>query len=611
MKNSGKILPFFLSVSIIGLLFLSCSQQHKLNDASTNQEVEDTVLSQVNTFYHFIKDTFQPAVEAGKASPKELQQLFLKSRLLYKKFEWAAAYFMGSTTQRVNGPPVQEVEEADLLNPAYTWARDPSGLQVMEEYLFPKYDPSKKEALLKQLELLQMNCELYQAYFSRHSISNWRILDAAKLEVFRILTLGITGYDNPLTLNSMNESAVSLSSLKQVLAYYTQSTQDSSLIHKISSAITYLHHHTDFDSFNRAKFITQYGNKISAEITELIQQLNLPDIKYNRLLNKDTKTLFAKGAFNVNAFAPGTKYYFTKKKAELGKKLFFDPSLSGTGTRSCASCHQPEKAFTDGLVTNKNIHNGKPLPRNTPTLINAALQSNYFYDMRALTLEDQAHDVIENNDEMSGSLKNLVKRLRDDSAYIKLFSTAFPKWVGPTIDSAKVLNALASYVRSLTKLNSRFDQYMRGDTTALTPQEIKGFNLFMGKAKCATCHFMPLFNGMTPPKYMASEAEVIGVPKSLTDSVIDPDLGWYNIIGIDSYKHAFKTPTIRNISKTAPYMHNGVYDSLKQVMDFYNNAGAVGLGIKISNQTLPEDSLNLTDKETNDIIAFMKCLDSR
>src|SRR5699024_10797950 len=143
------------------------------------------------------------------------------------------------------------------------------------------------------------------------------------------------------------------------------------------------------------------------------------------------------------------------------------------------------------------------------------------------------------------------------------------------------------------------------------PKEIKGFNLFMGKAKCATCHFMPLFNGTTPPKYIASEAEVIGVPKSQTDSVIDPDLGWYKTIGVDYYKHAFKTPTIRNISKTAPYMHNGIDSTLKQVMVFYNNAGPAGLGFKLSNQTLPEDSLDLTNQEIDAIIAFMKSLDSR
>lgn len=610
-KKDGTILVLLLILISTGFVLFSCKQQNQHNDITPKQEIEDTVLAQVDTFYHFIKDTFQPAVARDKTGQKSLQEYFLKARILFKKFEWAAAYFMGTTTLQINGPPVQEVEDADLLNPALTWAVDPAGLQVIEEYLFPQYDTAQKEALLKQLNLLQSNCKIYKAYFKKHPLSDWRILDAAKLEVFRILTLGIIGYDNPLTLNSMNESATSLKSLKNVLKHYTQKEKDSGLTRQIDSAINYLEGNTDFNTFNRAAFITGYGNKISTGITELEQQLKLPKIKYNRLLRQDAKTLFDTNAFNVNAFAPGPKYYMTEKKVALGKKLFYDVSLSGTG-RSCASCHQPDKAFTDGLIKNTNIHNRKKLlDRNTPTLINAALQSNYFYDMRVLTLEDQVRDVIENKVEMGSALQDVVQRISQNKTYRKLFSEAFPENKQTAIDTFEVMNVLASYVRSLTELNSRFDQYMWGDTTALNEQEIKGFNLFMGKAKCATCHFMPLFNGMTPPKYIASQAEVIGVPASLNDTVIDPDLGWYNIIGVESYKHAFKTPTVRNIDRTAPYMHNGLYDSLEQVMDFYNNGGGAGMGLKIGNQTLSEDSLHLTKKEMHEVIAFMRSLNSR
>src|SRR5690606_23824898 len=138
-----------------------------------------------------------------------------------------------------------------------------------------------------------------------------------------------------------------------------------------------------------------------------------------------------------------------------------------------------------------------------------------------------------------------------------------------------------------------------------------GFNLFMGKAKCATCHFVPLFNGITPPKYVGSETEVLGVPVSLTDSILDPDLGYYGVIGVDSYKHAFKIPSIRNVVKTGPYMHNGIYLTLDQVMEFYNNGGAAGLGIDLPNQTLSEENLQLTEKEKEDVIAFMESLESR
>lgn len=592
------------------IVLFSCSQGTQDSSVDREQAITDSILSQVNTFYDFVEDTFYAAVEEN-ATQQDLQHIFLKSRILYKKFEWAATYFMGVNTQMVNGPPVPEVENADLLDPNYMRAIAPSGLQVIEELLFPFYDTGKKERLLAQLNLLLRNVGYYRDYFSDHSPADWRILDGAKMEIFRILTLGITGYDNPLTLHSMKESASSLKSLKKVLSHYVASGANTNLLETMDSAIAYLQHHVDFNTFSRSFFITHYGNEISSGITDLQYKIDGFEVHYNRLLNQKARTLFDSNAYNENAFTPGQKFYTTREKVKLGKRLFSDPHLSGTGKRSCASCHIPDKAFTDGLSTNTNIHSGKPLPRNTPTLLNVALQSNLFYDMRVLTLESQAHDVLTNPDEMDGSMEDIIAYLSQDATYEKLFSKAFADWKNPEIDSAKILNALASYDRSLTKLNSRFDQFMRGDSTALSSQEIKGFNLFMGKAKCATCHFMPLFNGLLPPKFVSSEAEVIGVPIAKNDTLIDPDLGWYNTIRIPAYKHAFKTTTVRNISRTAPYMHNGIYDSLEEVMVFYNNGGGVGMGIEMPNATLAEDSLQLTDAEMDAIIAFMESLDSR
>jgi cytochrome c peroxidase len=145
----------------------------------------------------------------------------------------------------------------------------------------------------------------------------------------------------------------------------------------------------------------------------------------------------------------------------------------------------------------------------------------------------------------------------------------------------------------------------------MNPNEVNGFNLFMGKAKCATCHYMPLFNGTFPPRYMKIESEVIGVPQSIAKNVVDTDMGRYDIIKTPAFKHAFKTTTVRNASRTAPYMHNGVFTMLEQVIDFYDKAGGAGLGMNLDNQTLPTDKLNLTTKEKKDIIAFIGALDSR
>jgi len=165
-------------------------------------------------------------------------------------------------------------------------------------------------------------------------------------------------------------------------------------------------------------------------------------------------------------------------------------------------------------------------------------------------------------------------------------------------------------VRSLTSLNSRFDAYMRGDQKALSVEEVEGFNLFMGKAKCGTCHYMPLFNGTVPPLFMTIETEVIGVPRTALGKTIDPDLGRYASIKVPELKHSFKIPTVRNTILTAPYMHNGVFATLSEVIDFYNQGGGVGMGMDLPNQTLSPDKLNLTEKEKNALMAFVKSLES-
>lgn len=573
--------------------------------------IQKNVFDQVAEFRDYVKDSLCGYASQPNIDTQIVRQAFLHARLLFKRFEWAASYFASDLTKRLNGPPVKEIENADLLDPSLARAIDPLGLQVIEQFIYPQLDTASRKALLSESEHLVTNTGYLLTYFSNHDLADWRILDAAKLEIFRIIALGITGYDNALSLNSMQESAVCLQSLRDIVSLYIGKQANSSLLGDIDTAISYLRQHTDFETFDRAAFITRFANTISFDIAQLEQSLPGPKITYNRLLRQEAKTLFDADAFNVDAFSPGPAFHITAAKTALGEKLFYDTRLSGTGTRSCATCHRPDLAFTDGLAKPADIHDpAKLLKRNVPTLINAALQSNYFYDMRALTLEDQTLDVLTNKAEMDGSMSAIIQYVSADKSYQALFATAFPANRKNQITADEVTNALASYVRSLTRLNSRFDEYMRGDTTALSAQEVHGFNLFMGKAKCATCHFIPLFNGITPPKYVASETEVLGVPRSATDSTLDPDPGYYDVIGVDAYNHAFKIPTVRNIHQTAPYMHNGAYPTLEQVMEFYNNGGGAGLGISLPNQTLPAQKLHLTENEQQDIIAFMKSLAS-
>ena len=459
---------------------------------------------------------------------------------------------------------------------------------------------------------MQTGCNNYKVYFANIDIMDGQVFDAAKLEVFRILTLGIAGFDGPLTQRSMRESAESLKSLKCVLNHYTADDDRlKKLTSQISAATVYLRSHSDFNTFDRAEFITKFGNPITRGITDLERHLKIHVIRYNRLLRQDAETIFDPGAFNVNAYAPNNNSASTAKKEALGKILFSDPILSGNGSRSCRSCHQPEKAFTDGQYKNTVIGSKKLLSRNTPTLLNAGIQPSQFYDLRVNTLEDQVNSVVRNPNEMHGSMSHAARRLWQNQGYKQLFASAFPIKERTAIDTLEVINAIGSYLRTLTLFNSRFDAYMRGNAAAMNKEELHGFNLFMGKAKCGTCHYMPLFNGTVPPKFTKMESEVLGVPRSATLNVIDDDLGRFNIQQTPSFKHAFKVATVRNASRTAPYMHNGVFSTLDQVMDFYNKGGGTGLGIKVDNQTLPMDKLNLTIQERKDIIAFIKSLDSR
>ncbi|MEP7257120.1 MAG: cytochrome c peroxidase, partial [Flavitalea sp.] len=337
------------------------------------------------------------------------------------------------------------------------------------------------------------------------------------------------------------------------------------------------------------------------------QQALLPDER--RPLNQYAKSMFGRDLFDISFFSPNERYRVTEKRIKLGAKLFYDTILSAGNKRSCASCHKPELAFTDGAPKALSVDGQSTVDRNTPTLWNAALQTKYFYDSRASTLENQLSIVVHSSKEMNGSMETSILKLRKEEKYAALFQQAYAGDQEP-VTAYSIANAVSSYIRSLTALNSQFDQYIRDQEKPLSRNERSGFNLYAGKAKCATCHYLPLFNGLIPPEFSETESEVLGTPAS-TDTLhamIDPDMGKFLFTNAVPHQHSFKTPTLRNIALTAPYMHNGVYKTLEEVLDFYNKGGGSGLQIAIPNQTLPAEKLGLTKKETQDIIAFLKTL---
>jgi cytochrome c peroxidase len=231
-------------------------------------------------------------------------------------------------------------------------------------------------------------------------------------------------------------------------------------------------------------------------------------------------------------------------------------------------------------------------------------------DARAAFLEDQVTDVVENVHELAGTLPALAETYRDDAAMRARFREAFGERGDSTVTPLRIRTALAAYERSLVALDAPFDRYVRGDSAALTRDARRGYDVFMGKGRCGTCHFAPLFNGTVPPDFRKSELEVLGTPatRGWRNVPLDDDLGRARVYQASIYRHAFKTPTVRNAALTAPYMHNGVYRTLDEVTEFYARGGGAGLGIAVDNQTLPGDRISLTAADRRALHAFLAAL---
>jgi cytochrome c peroxidase len=276
----------------------------------------------------------------------------------------------------------------------------------------------------------------------------------------------------------------------------------------------------------------------------------------------------------------------TIEKINLGRQLYFDGRLSADGTISCATCHAPDKGFSDNRPTSTGIK-GQVGGRNAPVAINRLFSQEQFWDGRAASLEAQALGPIQNPIEMGNTLKKMVAKLKTIQGYRKQFKQVF----GTDVTAVGVAQAIAAFERSLVCGNSAFDKYEDGDDAALSEGEQQGLQLFREKANCVRCHTGFAF---TDERY-----HNIGVgfdrPK--------PDLGRYTITKKEADNGAFKTPTLRNIAASAPYLHDGSAKTLEDVIEFYDKGGIKNPSL--SNEIKP---LNLTAKEKTDLVAFLKSL---
>ena len=545
-----------------------------------------------------------PSVSAAAAA----QARFIDARLAFKRIEFLAAYYEPSTTRAMNGPALPRVDDEEGPETVYP----PEGFQVIEELLFPEPDASERQQVVNETRNLLAYVTRLRTTAARQLITDDRLWDAAKIEIARVVSLGITGFDSPIALQSLRESAAALHGVHVAVAGYRARLGEQAwhtLDSTFTSAIGMLSPPQSFDRFDRLAFITAAANPLAHGLARARTQLAIGIPTERRGWRTEAVTLFDAAAFDAQAFASPNTAPATADRVSLGRALFYEAGLSDDGRVSCASCHDPEKAFTDGRVRSAS-RSGRGVLRNAPTIINAGLQVGSFYDLRTTYLEDQVTDVLKNAEEMHGSIDDAAARLARDSSYRSRFTDAFPADRDSSLHGRNIRFAIAAYIRSLQALNSRADRALRGDVAALTADERLGMNLFMGKAKCGTCHFAPLFNGTVPPSYQESEVEVLGVPSTpvTRGARVDPDSGRFRITRSAPHLHAFKTPSVRNAALTAPYMHNGVYRTLDEVVDFYNRGGGAGIGVQLEHQTLPTDRLHLTARERRALVRFMEAL---
>ncbi|WPO81216.1 cytochrome c peroxidase [Chryseobacterium sp. JJR-5R] len=601
-----KFYPLAIVVLLIGFAVMSFNPVYK------GTETEHTV---INKGLSDFKDRLEQLksdtrrFSDGEISLGDLRQSLKNTRNSFKEVEFYIAYHYPEFTKtHLNAAPLFHIEAAGTT--AYTLP--PEGLQVLDELVFSDEAADHKE------EIKTITDFLYNSYagFYLSSVKNGLSKGNNKtlplrIELIRIYSLGVTGFDTPGSLNVSEEAAHAFSGMKKYInddAYFKNyNIQKADAV--LTEGINYLSKNNDFETFDRIEFYKKY-------IQPLYEEFGNWDGR-----SDDLKEFSGWNAGNKNFFSGDflDPYFYTLLKKEedspelrkLGKEIFFDQGVSDNGKMSCATCHLPENAFTDLKAKSLSNMEGKTVLRNSPSLYNAVFARRFFYDLRAFYLEQQAEHVIYNQDEFNTSYESIIKKLKTKPEYRRAFKQAFKNG---NISKENFSRALSSYVASLYSYDSDFDRFMRSEKD-ISSDAKKGFNLFMGKANCATCHFAPNFSGLVPPFFNENESEVLGIttkPVSRKPLELDPDKGRLNspVKKENSwiYENSFKTVTVRNIALTKPYFHNGAFNTLEEVMDFYNEGGGEGLGLPVKNQTLAPDKLNLTKTEIRQIIAFLNSL---
>jgi cytochrome c peroxidase len=559
--------------------------------------------------------------KANTANPNDIKKIRASidsARIAMKSMDFWLRYMEPLAYKKINGPlPVEwETEVFEKFEKPYR--REGAGLTLAALYL---EEPAiKKDSLLQLVRRAISATASYAADSITGQLGNYdHFFLCNRLFLLNLAAIYTTGFECPDADRTIPE----LTSMLSAVGYTYQSFNSSfpatpistSYLRLFSDLLVFINKQPmDNTSFDHYTFIRDYVNPLFVLNQQFIEQYKVVShslVDYS--LNKSARSIFDKKLYNgQNAkgiFIRVTDSAALAQVEKVGKLLFYDPALSGNNMRSCGSCHKPAQHFTDtSAATSLHFNRNDHLTRNSPSLVNCVYNHLVMLDGKHFTLQNQAKAVISNTDEMACNEYDVIRKVLSCKEYKNIFS----KLVNYTPQEKEI--TYDHIVSSITYYYSRFSNYYAPFDNAmnrhaeLTLGARAGFNLFMGKAQCATCHFAPQFNGVKPP-YVSSEFEVLGVPKDTGYSHLSNDEGRHGINPATETRNAFRTGSLRNAMQTQPYMHNGVFRTMEEVIEFYNAGGGAGHGLTVTNQTLSADSLKLTAKEKSDLLTFIRSLD--
>lgn len=613
-KKSTKII---LSIIVsVGFLF-------SFNNSNNPGRYEDYYRTKVNSFHDVqlqLLATIKNSNLANEQDVAKINEAILEARNQMKSIDFWLRYLDPIIYRTINGPlPVEwETEVFEKFEAPYK--REGTGLTQAALYL-EEENPDKEHLL----HLVQSSIDSRATYLhdstTKHLKTDDHFFLCNRLYLLNLAAIYTTGFECPDTSRIIPELRIMMAATNVIYNTFNESFGTTPLpaeyLTLYNKAVDFVNTQPkQYSLFDHFTFIRDYVNPLFIQNQKLLNKYKVFSrsmVDYS--LNKKEISIFDKDIYygqNAKGIFHRVEDEATVKEIEdLGRMLFYDPILSANNQRSCASCHKPDEFFTDTLTATNLQFNGKDfLPRNTPSLINASYNHLLMMDGKHISLTAQTKDVMTNPKEMGSSREEILEKVLSCSEYKQGFKKLLqytPTEKEITLDH--IASAITLYYSKFSRYYSPFDEAMN-EHKPITAASKEGFNLFMSKAQCATCHFVPQFNGVKPP-FVSSEFEVLGVPKDTAFTTLSSDMGRHDAHKADEMKNAFRTGSLRNIQYTKPYMHNGVFNTLEQLVEFYNAGGGAGRGLNVPNQTLSADSLGLSKNEKDKLVKFMASLNEK